>query len=134
LANYLNKLDLNILPLPGMFKDWKQWGHLLVQALNNQSSDIAGANSGVPIANAAFGGFSPWPTLSPGEFMIKTNAIKSSSLVFVFPQVNCAAGVSPPNGTLYEDSSKRVAGQSFTVKSTDPSDTPDIAWVIFQPV
>lgn len=117
-----------IYPLPTLFKDWKQWGQLLVQALNKQQGGAGSSSNGIPTAfNGIYGGTKQWPTLSPGEFMVETTGIKINSLVFVFPQ-------SPPNGFLYEDISKRVAGHSFVIKSTDPTDTPDIAWVIFQPV
>lgn len=65
-------------------------------------------------------------TLVAGSGVVATTAVGSSSLIFVTDNTN--AGVV---GSV--SVSARTAGSSFTITSTNISDTSSVAWIIFDP-
>ena len=67
-------------------------------------------------------------TLIGGQCMVNNTAVTLNSHIFL--SVN---GVGGTPGIIYEDKPSRVAGRSFTIKSSDGADTSKIAWMLVEP-
>ena len=68
-------------------------------------------------------------TLSSGAATINTTKVTSSSRIFISDQGGTVTNL----GSLYEDNASRVAGTSFTIKSSNILDSSNFVWLILEP-
>jgi hypothetical protein len=69
-------------------------------------------------------------TMVGGAVTVSTTKVTASSRIFL--TVN-GYGVLANLGGVYEDTSVRVAGTSFSIKSLNVLDTSNVAWMIVEP-
>jgi hypothetical protein len=69
-------------------------------------------------------------TLVGGTLVVNTTKVTANSEIFIGDK---GGGVLANAGALYEDSTARVAGTSFTVKSLNVLDTSKFCWMIVEP-
>ena len=97
-------------------------------ALTNGNITLGTAGNGIQIkegTNATMG----TGTLSSGAATINTTKVTSSSRIFISDQGGTVTNL----GSLYEDNASRVAGTSFTIKSSNILDSSNFVWLILEP-
>ena len=91
----------------------------------NGNIRISGIN-GIKITEGSNGTMGT-ATLVAGTVIVNTSSVTANSRIFLMEQNNTGAA----NGTAFINA--RVAGTSFTIRSTNGADASDVAWWIIEP-